>query len=689
MRKRMNLDINKEYKVAIKIDKMRYDQGIGLIRIVVNEGFKERTYYALSPTTKSYIGEAKLLNSILPEVLQDIKDKDKKVFMNFSQHFPVLELLAYRPNDQRNINDLNAEKELFQLYDLIDDNKITVVGQKPRLNTDRKVEEERDEIYNHVLEHDINIEFNKILHKKENNITSQGRNVDIVKIIQSDDNPNQVIISYQNKNGFSNDAKIHEFINEKEKLEFVQTLVAGLSYKKSKTMILSNNLPLLQSFNWAQYKNLKFSEIRNADVLGKLFKDQKIIDYYKNKDVELPSIYPTTILRQMQNENILKLRKNNEYLISNYMIKPENFFKKEKSENGIMSIIAKNIINENTENIFFSIAENTRVANNTTTTEYYNFSIDLKGDITDQVLHEKFLKIFEDKLGYPLDNANLENSTIMLEGFEKRTGFTWLIKENINIPEIVFGLESKTPNLKILTDYIENNEKHMEKKNKLLAIDGKTEDDTLCLYSDASLLKNKRGSTYGFVIRAPNSDKVMFESYGIKRTKKYDSTEIAEEIAVIESLKTLKTLMEKGKVSSDLKVEVRTDNINVVDNLFGKNGNGEKITELFASDMYNKKDINELLSFFKNIDFRWIKGHSSDLYNEKADQLAKRAWDLQKTNAFQFRGFSNFISENKMNIEEEPILKTGIELKSRIEKIVKDNKIQQQGNNDRKKRKLS
>lgn len=170
-------------------------------------------------------------------------------------------------------------------------------------------------------------------------------------------------------------------------------------------------------------------------------------------------------------------------------------------------------------------------------------------------------------------------------------------------------------------------------RNEYIVNESETEENTLVIYSDASL--NKRVSikefAYAFIIKGSNNmaeREFMGRSHG-NYTISADSSEF---FGIVEALKKIREMKQNGEIAADQKIEVRCDCLNAVrflNNGLDRNKLHEKddlkaIGEfeiLKAQFVLGREELKDLFVV------KWLKGHSCENYNERVDKLAKKAFN--------------------------------------------------------------
>lgn len=642
------MNLNVDDAVQITCQKIDYNiRGVSLIKISLNDQGNITDHYSMTPSNRSYMNDAKFFHKVLSPILQNLNNQGKPGVLNFSQGFPALEMLSYRPDQKESIQDEKTLNEINGIVDTLMLEKITLGKQIPI--KDQRKYTEGNQIFEDFKKANINPrEFNNIIYTKEYQVkypkSHHSNSLNIIKNTDSE-GVKSYIITYQDKDKKIKNEKIYQFDNLEDEKVFFTELLKELENKNSKTIVYNND------YNLFKYKpenstNIKMKKVEPLPYFLDILNDKDIVNHYKDKKENLPSLNHFILKGHMDNE-LKALRDKHVFnLMSVRGVNVYRGFKENLSDKGISNIIMKRETDENSENIFVSVVQTSKEENGTFTTDICNFSVDMQKDNEDEVVFSKFAQIFENKLGYPISSSNSSKCQISLENFEDRGVFAWKLRNEFKTNIVNFGWESNTPYTNMLNDYIKNNFENTNQKNRLMASDGPTDENTICVYSDASLYqKNKNSIAYGAVVRAPNSDKIIHEISGVKRVNHQEETCIAEEIGIIESLKSIKMLMDQGILSKEKNVEIRCDNIHVIEGLSDKDGKDNKIEEMYSSEVYSKKEINELLSYFNNVNFKWIKGHCNDVYNEKADLIAKKSWALMSSKGYQNYGHKKICDE--------------------------------------------
>lgn len=136
------------------------------------------------------------------------------------------------------------------------------------------------------------------------------------------------------------------------------------------------------------------------------------------------------------------------------------------------------------------------------------------------------------------------------------------------------------------------------------------------IYTDGSTVKNPGPGGYAAIIRDGIEEKVIMGG-------EYDSTNSRMELmGPIEALKSI--------TDDDCEIEIFTDS-QYVANAFNqhwlrnwKNNSWKKAdgTPVLNQDLWKLLDT---LTSIHSVKFTWIKGHSGHIFNERCDEIAKRA----------------------------------------------------------------
>lgn len=638
-------------EITINCQKINYHiAGVSAVKVTVNDHGNVSEYFSLTPTNRNYPNDYHFFKSVLEPIIKEHKTLEKQTILNFTQGFPMLEALTYRKDMALTIRDEKVRGLIEDVSEILKENQVNLGGQFP-LRSEKVFNENPEFESFRNKEKEINPNsINEILYK-DSYIRKYGKEQNknslyIIKHVNKNLDQNY-ILNYIDKTGKLNSKKVVQFQSEVDKQDYFNNLFKELS-KKDSTTIIYNNDPFLIKYNKQHNVILKKQSDYNAiKKYINIIRYDDIVNYLKKED-KVFTLNTKKIREKMGHEKNIK-NKNIFSVLSGVQGKRGYEELKDKlQEKEISHVLLNKLNNENHENIFALVVENERdPETNEIKANIIKFPLDIEANKDDEEIFDKFKNRFEAKMGYRMSHVKMDNAQLVLENFEDRKRLPILLKEEMNTENISLSFESSTAFSNILNEYILENEENMLQKNKLLASDGPTSEDTLCVYSDASLVqKFKNEVTYGIVIRKPNSDKLIREVRGIKKFKNHLHDTIAgEQIGIIEAMTTIKKMMERGEIDRDLKIEFRVDNIDAVENFFDKNGKDKKVEEFFASEVYSKKEVNNLLSYFKEVDFKWIKGHVNDLFNERADKLAKSAWEFISSHGYDKHGMKKELSE--------------------------------------------
>lgn len=120
------------------------------------------------------------------------------------------------------------------------------------------------------------------------------------------------------------------------------------------------------------------------------------------------------------------------------------------------------------------------------------------------------------------------------------------------------------------------------------------------LYTDGAALPNPGKMGIGIVLRYKHHTKEIGEGIG------YGTNNIAELTAIKRGLLEIK--------NRSVPVTIHSDSMYALNVVNGR-WNAKKNIPLIA-------EIQELVKTFESVTFRWVRGHSGNKYQEKADQLA-------------------------------------------------------------------
>lgn len=204
---------------------------------------------------------------------------------------------------------------------------------------------------------------------------------------------------------------------------------------------------------------------------------------------------------------------------------------------------------------------------------------------------------------HELENVNIKNKIkeVLIESFDQKA----FIEKN----------EERLDNL------IKNHEKDMEIKNEVIAdYSAPVNKNKIVIYTDASAYINSKDSInssgFGIVIKQDGVEEIMFKiSKKLPDQQKLFDSGISEGIAIYYAIKFL---TEQNIIDNKTELEIRSDSLS----------NIRKLNKLEQSTHRYTKKIFDLLSENipdTKINFKWVKGHSTNDYNIEADILAEQS----------------------------------------------------------------
>lgn len=148
------------------------------------------------------------------------------------------------------------------------------------------------------------------------------------------------------------------------------------------------------------------------------------------------------------------------------------------------------------------------------------------------------------------------------------------------------------------------------------------------IYTDGACENNPGKGGYGIILRTKIKDKIYQKSFS--QGFEYTTNNRMELLAVIEGLKKLKRPC-KVRIHSDSTYVVNTINKKWLDNWLNNNWKNGTVKNI---DLWQ-----ELIPLLKTheVEFIWVKGHGSNEFNNKCDELAVQARlsnNLLKDNGF-------------------------------------------------------
>lgn len=171
---------------------------------------------------------------------------------------------------------------------------------------------------------------------------------------------------------------------------------------------------------------------------------------------------------------------------------------------------------------------------------------------------------------------------------------------------------------------------HDDDKNKLQA-SNEHKKDVLYIYSDASFNKFENSKKFGYGIMLVNGDNVFKEFMGVSSSPYTVSADTSEFNSIFYALRKVRDLKNEGLIPMDMKVEVRSDCLNAIrfyDNGLDKSklNSKESLNNIYHLDLVKAQGVIGRKEFAGLIEFKWTKGHMNEMYNEKVDSMAKKAY---------------------------------------------------------------
>lgn len=172
-------------------------------------------------------------------------------------------------------------------------------------------------------------------------------------------------------------------------------------------------------------------------------------------------------------------------------------------------------------------------------------------------------------------------------------------------------------NIERIDSLIMNNKNHERIKEEVKAkYEDEKDKNKLVIYTDASTFLDKKNnindSGCGIVIKQDISTDIMFEvNRKFKPSKKIFDPNVSEGNAILEALSFIK---DAKIIDNKTLIEIRSDSIS----------NIRKLNDLENHYKISKAIVNFCKEHLKDIDieFKWVKGHSTYQYNVMADDLA-------------------------------------------------------------------
>ncbi|MDI6976218.1 RNase H family protein [Serratia sp. Se-RSBMAAmG] len=167
-------------------------------------------------------------------------------------------------------------------------------------------------------------------------------------------------------------------------------------------------------------------------------------------------------------------------------------------------------------------------------------------------------------------------------------------------------------------------------KSHLLASE-KHEDETIYIYSDASYKEHNSLKKFGYGIVLLKGDVVLSEYTGVDMSPYTVSADTSEFNAILFALKKVREMKASGLIPMGMKIEVRSDCLNAIrfyDNNLDrlKLNKNDSLNEVYDLDVLKAQVILNKAELAGLVSFKWIKGHNDQTYNERADFLAREAY---------------------------------------------------------------
>lgn len=172
-------------------------------------------------------------------------------------------------------------------------------------------------------------------------------------------------------------------------------------------------------------------------------------------------------------------------------------------------------------------------------------------------------------------------------------------------------------NIERIDSLIMNNKNHERIKEEVKAkYEDEKDKNKLVIYTDASTFLDKKNnindSGCGIVIKQDISDDIMFEvNRKFKPSKKIFDPNVSEGNAILEALNFIK---DAEIIDNKTLIEIRSDSISNIRKLNDLE-NHYKISKAIV--IFCKEHLKDI-----DIEFKWVKGHSTYKYNVMADDLA-------------------------------------------------------------------
>lgn len=172
-------------------------------------------------------------------------------------------------------------------------------------------------------------------------------------------------------------------------------------------------------------------------------------------------------------------------------------------------------------------------------------------------------------------------------------------------------------NIERIDSLIMNNKNHERIKEEVKAkYEDEKDKNKLVIYTDASTFLDKKNnindSGCGIVIKQDISDDIMFEvNRKFKPSKKIFDPNVSEGNAILEALNFIK---DAEIIDNKTLIEIRSDSISNIRKLNDLE-NHYKISKAIV--IFCKEHLKDI-----DVEFKWVKGHSTYKYNVMADDLA-------------------------------------------------------------------
>jgi len=169
--------------------------------------------------------------------------------------------------------------------------------------------------------------------------------------------------------------------------------------------------------------------------------------------------------------------------------------------------------------------------------------------------------------------------------------------------------------------------KTISKNKKSFAIPKEILDMPLgfAIYSDGACRGNPGVGAWG-VLAQNSAGQVLFESAGVKQLTTNNQMELE---GAIQGLLAIQEHLTRGGENN---LFLFSDSKYVVDGIQNwvpgwKARDWKKADKKAPENLSQWQRLDELVGQFKNLTFKWVKGHAGHAQNERADELANRALD--------------------------------------------------------------